>query len=137
VSCCTCSGLEVALLGRNDHLNLGPMTVVKRTSTFAVQQVANLMLADPLCCHSGERHWNGIRLVEETRVHRAAWSRGGGMAARGEGAEAHAAGRRVSRRAISSALRTACCRGSSRPEGGRLYRTPECGDGIPLGRRPI
>src|SRR6516164_4069249 len=70
-------------------------------------------------------------------VHHAARRRGDGVAARDGRAAAHDAGGRVPRRPISSALRALCCCGSSRPEGSRLCRAPECGDGIPLGRQSI
>src|SRR5215510_2812578 len=47
--------------------------------------------------------------------------------------EAGDVGGRFSRRPVSSALCALCCCGSSRAEGSRLCRAPECSDGVPLG----
>ena len=87
------------------------------------------------CCCAPTRSSNDCS-DEAARVHHAARRRGC-VAARGAGAAAGDAGGRFPRRPISSALRALCCCGSSRAEGSRLCRAPECGDGIPLGRQSI
>src|SRR5262245_2791660 len=78
---------------------------------------------------------DAFRSVEETRVHRAAWWRGGSVAAGGTRAAAGDAGYRLPRRKLAFGLEQYGGRVSAAPARAGLDRGPHRCDRISMGRR--